>query len=354
MKSRRGDEGWMTQSDVAFGLSSIDEEDDMWARTAGMPASMFGIVLGLVGFGNDWRAAKRMWGLPAWPGETIMLLAVGVWLALILSYGLKWTTQRDAAVAESRHPIQCCYIALVPVSTMLIGLAVLPYSLATARVLICVGAAAMVTFGVWRHAGLWRGGRSMGETTPVLYLPTVAGNFVAATTLGALSWSPVGQVFFGAGALAWLAVESVILQRLLVADEMPASLRPTLGIQLAPPAVGLLAYTSVTSGPPTLLASMLLGYALLQGLFMLRLLPWIGAQPFGAGYWGFSFGLTAMTLAVERLSERGMSEPFLTLAPVLFTIANLVLLLFILGTVWLLVTGRLFPASPARVTAPST
>jgi hypothetical protein len=55
----------------------------------------------------------------------------------------------------------------------------------------------------------------------------------------------------------------------------PPVLRPTLGIQLAPPTIGCSAYLSITSGPPDLFAQMLLGDGLFQALLLLwgRLLP---------------------------------------------------------------------------------
>ena len=51
-----------------------------------IPASFFGIILGLVGLGNCWRVAAKIWQLPAWIGEIIMLTAISVWLILLLLY----------------------------------------------------------------------------------------------------------------------------------------------------------------------------------------------------------------------------------------------------------------------------
>lgn len=44
-----------------------------------VPASFFGIVLGLIGLGNPWRVAARLWGLPVLPSELIMLAGVATW-----------------------------------------------------------------------------------------------------------------------------------------------------------------------------------------------------------------------------------------------------------------------------------
>jgi len=317
-------------------------------RNLVIPASFFGMVLGMVGLGNAWRVAVKLWNMPTWIGEAVMLLAVIVWALLTLLYAAKWIWHREDAVAELNHPIQCCFIGLLFVSTALVALAVIPYSRPAAIDLFIIGAIGTVAFSVWRHGGLWRGSRDSAATTPVLYLPTVAGNFVLAIVAGSLGWSQWGQIFFGAGFFAWLALESVILHRLFVIDELAVPLRPTLGIQLAPPAVGLVAYLSITEGDPGLFAQMLLGYALLQGLILLRLLPWIRKQKFAAGYWAFTFGASALALGAERLVGRGVTGPAAQLAPILFVVANLVIGGIAIGSIVLLTRGELLPPSSIK------
>jgi len=187
----------------------------------------------------------------------------------------------------------------------------------------------------------------------VLYLPTVAANLVSAIAISALGWPELGQLFFGAGVLAWLALESLIIGRLLTAEELPAALRPTLGIQLAPPAVALLAYASLTTGPPDIVARMLLGYALVQALLALRLMPWV-RQAYTPGYWAYTFGVTAIATAVLRYTERDHDPIFGTLAPVLFVAANVVVLGLALRTLVALLQGRLLPAQAPTPVPPGT
>jgi len=314
-------------------------------RGVSIPASFFGIVLGVMALGNDWRAAAGLWNVPSGIGEAIMLAGICIWAFLVAMYAAKWAWHRDEALAEAAHPIQCCFVGLVPVSTLLVSTAVLPYSRAAAIGLFALGAAGSLAFSVWRHGGLWKGGRDPSTTTPVLYLPAVAGSFVAATAAGALGWAAWGQLFFGAGLFAWLALESVILHRLLVADALAASLRPTLGVQLAPPAVGLVAYLSVTVGDPGLVAQVLLGYALLQGLIVLRLLPWIRQQPFAPSYWAFTFGVGALSLAAEHMAARGVTGPVAILAPFLFIVANVVIGSIAIGSIAQLARGKLLPVA---------
>ena len=308
-----------------------------------IPASFFGIILGLVGLGNCWRVAAKIWQLPTWIGEIIMLIAISVWLILLLLYMGKWLWAREEALAEFRHPILCCFMGLVPVSTLLVALAIAPYSHPIAVALFAIGAIGQLGFGVYRSGRLWMGGRTPETTTPVLYLPTVAGSFVSAIVASALGDRDLGVLFFGMGLFSWLALESIVMQRLYLLEALPKPLRPTLGIQLAPPVVGCVAYLGITSGQPDPFALILLGYGLMQALILLRLIPWWSQQPFAASYWAFTFGIAALALSALRFVERGMSGGIEIMAIVLFISANIAIGCIAFGTLRLLLLGKLLP-----------
>ena len=50
-----------------------------------LPASFFGVVLGLSGLGQAWRVAVQLWGVPAAIGEGLLLLATLVWTWLLVA-----------------------------------------------------------------------------------------------------------------------------------------------------------------------------------------------------------------------------------------------------------------------------
>jgi tellurite resistance protein len=316
-----------------------------------VPASFFGIVLGVVGLGNTWRAAAKLWHLPPLVGEVLLGLGVLIWLALVILYALKWVLAKSDALSEARNAIQCCFIGLAGVATMLVGIALLPYTRPLAEAIYIVGAVFTLAFAAWRTGLLWQGGRDHSATTPVLYLPTVAGGFVMSGGAGALGYPDWGQLAFGVAFFSWLAVESVLIHRLYTLPAMPLALRPTLGIQLAPPAVGAIAYGAINGGAPDLTSHVLMGYAILQALVLLRLLPWILQQPFTASYWAFTFGVTALATAPLRMVARGDTGAMATLAPYLFIGANLVVGLIAIGTLRLVAQGRLLPQAPPAAPA---
>ena len=313
-----------------------------------IPASFFGMVLGLVGLGGNWRLATRLWGMSPVIGETIMAVAFVVWLLVSASYTLKWCLHRDAAVEEATHPVQCCFIGLAPATTALMAVVLAPHSHGLAMVALVVGGVGHVLFSIWRLGGMLQGGREVTTVTPVIYLPSVAGNFITAIAAGTLGYPSWGVLFFGAGVFAWLALESVIVNRLFHAQPLPLPLRPTLGIQLAPPVVAVAAWLANASGEPVLLVQATWGYGMFQFLLLARLIPWIAEQPFSPAYWAFTFGVTALSGTALTMTSRGLTGAIPQLAPVLFVVTNLVLAAIIVGTVIRAFQGKLFPAAVIR------
>lgn len=312
-----------------------------------VPVSFFGVVLGLIGLGSSWRAASRLWEVHWLPGELVMLAGALVWAVVLALYLAKWVFAPEEAVAEARHPIQSCYVGLAGVATMMVSMAVLPHSRLAAEALFLAGLGFTVGFAAWRTGGLWMGDRSPEAVTPVLYLPTVAGGFVAASAGAALSFDNLAGIAFGAGFFSWLGIESVLLHRLFTGSPVQPGLRPTLLLQLAPPTVGGVAAVNVLGDAWSVLPAAMFGYALLQALVLLRLLPWILGRSFAPAYWGSSFGATALALLAMRMIERGEASLAAALAPWLFAGANLVVAMLVLGSVSLLVRGRLIAPTPA-------
>ncbi|WGD29136.1 dicarboxylate transporter/tellurite-resistance protein TehA [Ancylobacter sp. WKF20] len=318
-----------------------------------VPVSFFGMVLGLVGLGGSWRAAHHVWDTPALIGEAIMAVGSLVWAVVLALYALKWLLARPAALAEMSHPVQSGFVGLAGVATLLVSIAAAPYSRDLAILLLLAGAAFTLGFGVWRSGALLHGERDPALATPVLYLPTVAGCYVTGTACGVLGYPDWGQLAFGAGLFSWLAMESVLLYRFQHGAALAPALRPTLGIQLAPPVVGAVTYLAVTSGPPDIFERALIGYGLLQLLLLARLLPWILKQSLSPAYWAFTFGLTALATASIQLIGRGETGALALLAPALLALATAVVAITSGHSLWLLLTGRLVPAPAPPASTPA-
>ena len=306
-----------------------------------LPSGYYGMVLGIIGMGFAWRYASTLWPVTRWPGEILVALAITIWLLLTVAFILRAVRFPDSVLAEMRHPVMSSFVSLFPATTLLVSIGFVPWYRPLALVLFSIGVVVQLSYAAWQTAGLWRGRHPEEATTPGLYLPTVANNFISAMACGALGFHDAGLLFLGAGIFSWLSLEPVILQRLRSAGELPTALRTSLGIQLAPALVACSAWFSVNGGEADTFAKMLFGYGLLQLLFTLRLMPWYLSQPFNASFWSFSFGVSALATTGLHLGQSSPDGLFHAIAIPLFIFTNAIIALLLVRTFILLMQGKL-------------
>lgn len=306
-----------------------------------LPAGYFGMVLGTIGIGFSWRYAATIWPVSPWIGEGLITLATFIWFLLAVAFIWRLIAHPQTVKAEILHPLMSSYVSLFPATTMLVSIGLAPWVRPLAVVLFSIGAVSQLLYAAWQNAGLWRGKHPYEATTPGLYLPTVANNFISTMACGALGFHDLGLLFLGAGVLAWLSLEPAILQRMRSAGEMPPAVRTSLGIQMAPALVACSALLSVNGGEADMFAKMLFGYGLLQALFMIRLAPWYMAQPFNPTFWSFSFGLSALATTALHLGHAVPGGVLDFLALPLFICSNVLIGLLLIRTLILLCQGKL-------------
>lgn len=303
-----------------------------------IPTSYFSVALGTSALGLSWRYGATANLVPSWVGESILALASATWLALIAAFAVKLITRRDALQSELRDLVMCCFLALVPVTTIEVGISAYPYAAPLGYALILIGVLGQLAFSMYRTAGLWRGTHTVAATTPVIYLPTVAANFASASGLGALGHRDWAMLFFGMGLLSWFSVEAAILGRLRTEPALDPAVRGIIGVQLAPPFVGGNAYLAANGGHVDWVFLVLTGYGVLQLMFLLRLVPWVLKAGYTMSLWGFSFGLGAMAgtgmhlVAVSQLVQLGWA---------LWILGTALIAVLWLGMLMLAIRGRL-------------
>jgi tellurite resistance protein len=327
-------------SNIIYNLKKMSKKKSC-DKVLNLPAGYFGMVLGTIGMGFAWRYASQIWPVSHWIGDGLVILAIVIWSLLALAFLTRLLRFPRSVLAEMRHPVMSSFVSLFPATTMLVAIGCAPWLRPLAVGLFSVGVVCQLLYAAWQNAGLWRGSHPREATTPGLYLPTVANNFISAMACGALGYHDAGVVFLGAGVFSWLSLEPAILQRLRSAGELPMALRTSLGIQLAPALVACSAWLSVNGGECDVLAKMLFGYGLLQLLFMLRLIPWYLAQPFNASFWSFSFGISALATTGLHLGHSETTGFFHTLAVPLFIFTNVIIGLLLIRTFVLLIQGKL-------------
>jgi len=292
--------------------------------TTRVPSSLFAIVLGLASLGAAWRAAARAYGTSPWVADVLLAGSAALWVAVLVAQVLKAVSARDRLRAELADPVQGCLAALGPASLLALAAGVAGHSRDLAAVLFWIGAAGEVAFAVW-ILGRWLvAPPALEGITPAMYVPPVLGNLYAAAAAGAVGRADAGWVFFGAGLLSWLVLAAALLTRHLSAGELPPAHRPLLGLELAAPAVALVAYQALEGAAPDAVSRGLLGYALLVAAVLVRLGGRFRGAPFTPAWWSFAFPVAALSVGALRQGAAAPGSVAGALALPIFVVANAV------------------------------
>jgi tellurite resistance protein len=253
-----------------------------------------------------WHAAGVKLGTPAAVPNAIDVLAAAV---LFMLAGLYAIQGRRQVLADLGDPVQAPFMAVPSITAMMLAAALASQSFAAGRALVVIFLAVTIAVGGWLM-GQWIS--HDGGEPPVVhsgyYLPTIAGGLVGAITLAQVHLHALAEVSFGLGVASWLLLGSVVLNRLMTGKRLPAALRPTMAIELAPPVLAGVAWFALGGPRTNMTAYAIAGYAVLMALVQVRLIPVYRAIRFGPGFWAFTFSYAiAITYALEWITRTNPS-----------------------------------------------
>ncbi|HHE9433890.1 dicarboxylate transporter/tellurite-resistance protein TehA [Haemophilus influenzae] len=304
-----------------------------------LPTGYFGIPLGLAALSLAWFHLENLFPAARMVSDVLGIVASAVWILFILMCAYKLRYYFEEVRAEYHSPVRFSFIALIPITTMLVGDILYRWNPLIAEVLIWIGTIGQLLFSTLRVSELWQGGVFEQKSThPSFYLPAVAANFTSASSLALLGYHDLAYLFFGAGMIAWIIFEPVLLQHLRISSLEP-QFRATMGIVLAPAFVCVSAYLSINHGEVDTLAKILWGYGFLQLFFLLRLFPWIVEKGLNVGLWGFSFGLASMANSATVFYH---SDVLQGVSIFVFVFSNVMIGLLVLMTIYKLTKGQFF------------
>jgi tellurite resistance protein len=311
---------------------------------ARLPPGLFAIALGLLGLAGAWqRLDPLVGGYAQVVAQALLVTGLAVLAVLTVLWAAKLVVHPQVVRGEWMHPVQGPLLALFPVTAEVAIILLAPrfpawggLALGLALALLLLQAAI-----AWVVVARLSTGRMPAELlSPALYLPIVPGGFVGAMTLHTLGQPGWATLLLGMGFGGWALLEVRILHQLF-AGPLPPELRPTLGIEIAPAAVGTLAVATLWPQLSGELLMVGLGIASGPVFAVLTRWRWWTAVPFTAGFWSFSFPLATLAAsAVEAVRRAGWPREA-ALAAVL--VASTVIAFLAARTLVLLAQGRLLP-----------
>ncbi len=252
-------------------------------RLENFPITFFAVMMGLLGLALSIAAAETAAGSSGGLSQFVLGAAVAVFAVLAAFYTLKLIRHPAAVRAEWNHPVRIAFFPTVSISLLLLGTALAPRMPDTAFVVWSIGLVAQGILSLSVIAN-WIGHRSFQplHLSPAWFIPAVGNVLVPIAGVGfgatELSW-----LFFSAGILFWIVLLTLVMNRLIFHDPLPARLMPTLVILIAPPAVAFVAWLRLT-GDVDAFARVLLNTGYVFAMIVLTQAPRFFRLPFALSW----------------------------------------------------------------------
>jgi len=272
-----------------------------------MPPNFFGIGLGLTGLGQVWQLADQNIGGVGGVVFVTYLIAAIAWGSLVTTYLLKLLTTPARTKADFTSEILAPFISLAPITGMILGEGLAETLPTAGKTMVIICAVVTLILGGWL-TGQWIV-EALDDALihPGYFLPTVAGGFVGSFALNAVGFRWAALMSFGIGAICWLVVGSLVMNRLFFRPTLPPPLIPTLAIEVAPPAVAGIAWIQLFPDSGNAVQLALAGYACLMVIVQLRLIGLYRSLKFTPGFWAFTFSYCSV--ASYGILWLGLTKP---------------------------------------------
>jgi len=312
---------------------------------ARFPVGLFAMTVGLFSLAGAWRRAVVFgWSAPVMDiADVLAWSSLGLLAVLLALYLGKCLRFPQTIRNEFLHPLTGSLMALMPVSLLLCAvyfgeahhsgwLALVLLALTLQSVLAARVVSMLTTASI-----------PLASVTPALHIAPVGGGLVGAMALSTLGYPGWAALLFGMGLASWALLEVRVLNRLFEGS-MPEPLRPTIGVEMAPPAVATLAAAVIWPALPGDLLIIGLGLSAGPIVAVMARYPWWSKVPFAIGFWSFSFPIAALSGAVIEVVRRG-GWPSMVGGVALAVSSSLILFLGV-RTLQLLIKGKLIPPAP--------
>ena len=266
-----------------------------------MPIRFAPAVMSLFGLALAWRNLAESVG---WVDPIASILSIGAVLFGLVTLGsiVVHMTSRAAFLETIQHPQLKILPACLTVGLMLLSALLAPHLPTLARVLIWVAALGHLGLLAWLLNGWFAGSIPLEQVTPVWFIPTV-GNIVIPIGAIAAGEPMLAWVGFSIGLILWLALLPIVLFRLIHAAPLPPENEASQLVLVAPPAIGSVAWVTLTGGDQLILGVMLLSVASFLALTLLPMMTRVMLRSFSPANWSFGFPLAALASGLVLYAE---------------------------------------------------
>lgn len=266
------------------------------SRLAHFPVTFFAITMGLLGLTLALHAAEPFYRWAGPLGNAAMLVSMVAMGVIALIYLAKVLRHPDEVRAEWHHPVKLAFFPTISISLLLLATALHSYTEEAARAIWIVGVIGQGVLTIAVVSG-WISHRSfeVGHLSPAWFIPAV-GNVIVPVAGVRMEFYEISWLFFSGGLIFWIVLLTLVMNRLIFHDPIPARLFPTMMILIAPPALAFVAYVNLAT-EINAFASILIYSAYVFAALVVAQLPKLTRLPYNLSWWALSFPLAALSIA---------------------------------------------------------
>ncbi|MCB1337065.1 MAG: SLAC1 anion channel family protein [Maritimibacter sp.] len=305
-------------------------QDQTEPRLKHFPITFFAIVMGLMGLTLALHAAAPVSPLAGSAGRAVLWIGIAAAAAIAATYLAKALRYPGQVAWEWRHPVRLAFFPTITISLLLMATALAAEHQALARTVWHVGVVGQGLLTVAVING-WISHRSfeVGHLTPAWFIPAV-GNVIVPVAGAEFGYIETSWAFFAVGMMFWGVLLTLVMNRLIFHDPIPARLFPTMVILIAPPAVAFAAYVKMTGGVVDGFARVLIYIGYFFAVLVVAELPRLVKLPFALSWWALTFPLAALSVAsflFARLEHTALHQFVAVALLVVLIVAVIVLVL---------------------------
>ena len=307
---------------------------------AHFPVSFFAVVMGLAGLTIASHKLEASLGLDGTLSTTLFWVSVAVYVVIAAAYLAKAVLRTSAIAEEWAHPVRIAFFPAISIGIILLSIAALNINTGLSQVLWIAGAALHFVFTVMVITAWINHSRyEVPHLNPAWFIPVVGNMLIP---IAGIHHAPadISWFFYSLGLLFWLVLLSIVFNRLIFHNPLPARLMPTLFILIAPPAVGFISWSVLTGGLDAF--GRILFFSAL--FFLVLMLPQLGKLmrlPFALSWWAYTFPLAALTIANFVMAERSDAAIYRWIGFGLYGVLALVIVALVVKTLTEMRHGRI-------------
>ncbi len=322
-------------------MSETDIDVENHSRLEHFPVTFFAVVMGLLGLTLALHAGRQaiVWAEPV--SGVVFWVAVAVFAAIAAVYLAKILRYPGAVIDEWHHPVKLAFFPTISISLLLLATAMQSQYPEATRVVWWIGVVGQGILTVSVVTG-WISHRSfeVGHLTPAWFIPAV-GNVIVPVAGARMGYIEVSWLFFSVGMMFWGVLLTLVMNRLVFHDPIPARLFPTMVILIAPPSVAFIAYVGM-NGVVDGFARVLIYSAYFFAVLVIAQVPRLVRLPFALSWWALSFPLAALTIASFLFARVEGSPPHQIIGLVVLSVLVVVVLGLILRTIKAITADEIF------------